>query len=483
MTSQATILVIDDERGIQQTLAQILGDENYKALCADDAISGIKMLEENNVDLVFLDVLLPKLGGLEALEQIRRGWPGVEVVMISGHGNIDMAVRAVKGGAFDFLEKPLSLEKILTVCRNALAMGSLRRENRRLRQSASLRSEIIGSSDIMNDIRKKISQAAASDARILITGENGTGKEVAARAIHASSSRSERAFVELNCAAIPESLIESELFGHEKGAFTDALSARKGRFELAQGGTLFLDEIGDMSPLAQAKVLRAIQEQKIERVGGEKTIETDVRIIAASNMDLEKACDEKRFRRDLFFRLNVIPIHLPPLRERAQDIPLLFDHFLKEQGIENFRLKRDALDLLLSHAWPGNVRELRNLAERVAVMHSGDGIDGDDLARLLSAGGQAQPARGGGMNAGGLNAGGLNAGGIHAVGREILEQNYADAKKSFEKLYLEFHLFENSGIIARAAQAIGIYPSNLHAKLKNLGIVAQQERRDNERSY
>ncbi|MCL2602695.1 MAG: sigma-54 dependent transcriptional regulator, partial [Treponema sp.] len=314
--SKTAILVIDDEPGIRQTLASILEDEKYGVLCAEDAVAGIALLENNRVDLVFLDVLLPKLGGLEALLQIRERWPALEIVMISGHGNIDMAVRAVKGGAFDFLEKPLSLEKILTVCRNALAMGQLREENSSLKKTMLVRDEIIGTSDAMHVIRKAIKLSAASDARILITGENGTGKEVVARAIHRSSARSERPFVELNCAAIPETLIESELFGHEKGAFTDAVSSRKGRFEVADGGTLFLDEIGDMSLSAQAKVLRVIQEQKMERLGGEKTIKTDVRLIAATNMDLEKACSKGRFRQDLFFRLNVIPIHIPPLRER-----------------------------------------------------------------------------------------------------------------------------------------------------------------------
>jgi len=457
---EAVILIIDDERGIRQTLASILEDERYKVLVAEDAIAGINMLEDNRVDLVFLDVLLPKLGGLEALEQIHERWPELGVVMISGHGNIDMAVRAVKGGAFDFLEKPLSLEKILTVCRNALAMGKLREENSNLKKSILTRDEIIGTSVAINDIRKAIKLAASSDTRILITGENGTGKEIVARAIHRGSSRCDRPFVELNCAAIPESLIESELFGHEKGAFTDAVSNRKGRFEIADGGTLFLDEIGDMSLSAQAKVLRVIQEQKMERLGGEKTITTDVRIIAATNMDLEKACSQGRFRQDLFFRLNVIPIHIPPLRERPMDISLLLHHFLKGLGMENFSLKQCALDLLLSHDWPGNVRELKNLAERISVMHTGDSINGDALSGLLSR------ARGGGN-------GGNESSGEAALPENILEQNYHGAKELFEKRYLEFHFSKNNGIIARTAEAVGIYPSNLHTKLKRLGIAVQ----------
>jgi len=456
-----TILVIDDERGVRQSLVSILEDEKYKVLGAEDAIAGIKLLEGNKIDLVFLDVLLPELGGLEALEQIRERWPGLEVIMISGHGNIDMAVRAVKGGAFDFLEKPLSLEKTLTVCRNALALGKLREENRSLKKTILTRDEIVGTSAAMNGIRKSIKLAAGSDARILITGENGTGKEVVARAIHRASSRCERPFVELNCAAIPETLIESELFGHERGAFTDAVSSRKGRFEVADGGTLFLDEIGDMSLSAQAKVLRVIQEQKMERLGGEKTISTDVRIIAATNMDLEKACAQGRFRQDLFFRLNVIPIHIPPLRERPADISLLLHHFLNELGMESLGLEQDALDLLLSHDWPGNVRELKNLAERISVMHSGDSINGAALSELL---GRAPE---------GADGGGQEPSNETALPEDMLDRNYHDAKESFEKRYLEFQLSKNNGKIAKTAEAIGIYPSNLHTKLKKFGIATQ----------
>jgi two-component system nitrogen regulation response regulator NtrX len=452
------ILIIDDEPGIRQTLGSILEDEKYRVFTAEDAVVGLKLLNREKVDLVFLDVLLPKLGGLEALEQIRSGWPALEVVMISGHANIDMAVRAVKGGAFDFLEKPLSLEKVLTVCRNAIAIRKLREENRSLRKNTSFpHKEIIGVSAAINSVRELIEQAGDSDARILITGENGTGKEVVAKAIHLRSSRAGRPFVEVNCAAIPETLIESELFGHEKGAFTDAIFSRKGRFEIANGGTLFLDEIGDMSLPAQAKVLRVIQEQKIERLGGEKTIETDVRIIAATNKDLEKACAQGHFRQDLYFRLNVIPIHVPPLRDRVSDIPLLLRHFLNEFDIGDLKLEQDALEMLSSHNWPGNVRELKNLAERIAVMHTGSNMDGQALSALINKVGGGKSAVPGGI----------------ALPEKMLERNWNDAKESFEKHYLEFHLFKNNGIISRTAEAIGIYPSNLHAKLKKYGIAAQ----------
>ncbi|MCL2043802.1 MAG: sigma-54 dependent transcriptional regulator [Treponema sp.] len=462
----AAILIIDDEPGVRQAIASILKDEKYKVFSAEDAVAGMELLEREKVDMVLLDVLLPKLGGLEALEHIRRDWPSVEVVMISGHANIDMAVRAVKGGAFDFLEKPLSLDKVLTVCRNALALRKLRQENSSLRKKAILsRVEIIGVSAAIEKVRILVEQAAASDARILITGDNGVGKEVVAKAIHLRSSRADGPFVELNCAAIPESLIESELFGHEKGAYTDAVSSRKGRFEIANGGTLFLDEIGDMSHSAQAKVLRVIQDQRMERLGGEKTIETDVRIISATNMNLEKACTEGRFRQDLFFRLNVIPIHVPPLRERSGDIPLLLHHFFAELEMENLKLEKDAMELLLSHNWPGNVRELRNLAERITIMHTGDIVNAKSLKELLS------------IN---ISDGGKKNVSVKpsALPGKLLEQNFNDAKEMFEKHYLEFQLFKNNGIISRTAEAIGIYPSNLHAKLKKFGIAAQTIKED-----
>lgn len=449
----SAILIIDDEPGIRHTVASILEDEKYRVFTAEDAISGLETLNREIIDLIFLDVLLPKMGGLDALEKIRKEWPAVEIVMISGHANIDMAVRAVKLGAFDFLEKPLSLDKILTTCRNALAIRKLREENKSLKRiSRIIKEEIIGTSAAIGNVRETIRQAAESDARILITGENGTGKEIIARAIHLNSARSENQFVDINCAAIPETLIESELFGHEKGAFTDAISKRKGRFELAHGGTLFLDEIGDMSLSAQAKVLRVIQEQKIERLGGEKTIETDVRIIAATNQDLEKACEKGRFRQDLFFRLNVIPIHVPPLRERLEDIPVLLYHFLKAFKREVL-LETGAVEFLTAHEWPGNVRELKNLAERIAVMHRGDSISGEDLGKLLNKKIKKHKIKGN-------------------LPEDIFERSFNEAKENFEKCYLEFQLFKNKGIISKAAEAVGVYPSNLHAKLKKHNIAA-----------
>jgi two-component system nitrogen regulation response regulator NtrX len=384
-----------------------------------------------------------------------------------------MAVRAVKLGAFDFLEKPLSLDKVLTICRNALNLQKLREENRVLKKNVPPPDEMIGASEGINQVKALIRQAAASDARILITGENGAGKEMAARAIHRGSSRADKPFVELNCAAIPDTLIESELFGHEKGAFTDAVSGRTGRFEQADGGTLFLDEIGDMSLQAQSKVLRVIQEQKIERLGGEKTIDTDVRIVAATNKDLEAECAAGRFRQDLYFRLNVIPIRIPPLRERPEDVPILLSHFLKTLGVENTGFDNDALALLGAHDWPGNVRELRNLAERIAVMHRGGLIDGASVADLL----KKNPAVFGGPRTEAPRPAGQSAAPPSPF-PAILDLNYANAKESFEKYYLEFQLSKNHGIISRTAEAIGIYPSNLHAKLRKYRITIANEKEE-----
>ena len=457
------VLIIDDEPGIRNALASILEDEKYRVHTAEDAIVGMEMLAKLSIDLIFLDVLLPRMGGLEALERIRAAWTNIEVVVVSGHANIDMAVRAVKLGAFDFLEKPLSLEKVLTVSRNALMVKKLREENINLKKSVRLPAdELLGSSPALQRVRIMIEQAAASDARILITGENGTGKELVARAIHSRSDRAEQPFVEVNCAAIPDTLIESELFGHERGAFTDAVSSRKGRFELATGGTLFLDEIGDMSMTAQSKVLRAIQEQKIERVGGEKTIDVDVRIIAATNKDLEQECKSGRFREDLFFRLNVIPIRLPPLRERTEDINQLLDHFLEEFGTSSRVVDESAIDFLKDHPWPGNIRELKNLAERISVMCDNERIGKAQIVGLV------QKRMGAPRDDAAQNAD--SEGKQDTLGALFKGLDYNQARDMFEKKYLGFKLEENGYIISKTAESIGLYPSNLHAKLKKYGI-------------
>ncbi|MDR1363340.1 MAG: sigma-54 dependent transcriptional regulator [Spirochaetaceae bacterium] len=454
------ILVVDDERTIRTTIAEIMEDEGYAVFTAEDAVLGIELLSQNEISIVILDVLLPKMGGIEALEKIRALWPETEVVIISGHANIDTAVKAVKLGAFDYLEKPLSIDKLLTVCRNALSLVNLREENAELKRNVTMGGELIGASSQIEQIRNLIKQAAASNARILITGENGSGKELAARAVHKLSSRANAAFVEVNCAAIPDSLIESELFGHEKGAFTDAASRRRGRFELADGGTLFLDEIGDMSLTAQAKVLRAIQEQKIERVGGEKSIPVDVRIVCATNKNLEDACNKGLFRQDLFFRLNVIPIHMSALRERQSDIEPLLHHFLREAGARAFTFDTDAQTYLKEYPWPGNVRELKNLAERIAVLCDDDNIGRDALINLFfpnntgkiqNKSDEAPPCQ-------------------NPLDNDILELSYSMAKELFEKRYLEYQLKKNDYIMSRTAEAIGIYPGNLHTKLRKFGI-------------
>jgi len=458
------VLVIDDEAGIRTALRSILEDERYRVHLAEDAVDGLDLLGRVSVDLVFLDVWLPRLGGLEALERIRAAWPDLEVVVISGHANVDMAVRAVKLGAFDFLEKPLSLEKVLTVTRNALAMRKLRLENTGLKRVVG-DDEIVGASAAVEKVKALASQAAASDARILLLGENGTGKELVARYIHRRSERANRAFVEVNCAAIPDTLIESELFGHEKGAFTDAVAGRKGRFELASGGTLFLDEIGDMSPQAQSKVLRAIQDMKIERVGGEKTIEVNVRLIAATNKDLQAEVRAGRFREDLYFRLNVIPIVIPPLRERTEDIPLLVSHFLKSFGAEGVSLDSAAIAFLKKHPWPGNVRELKNAVERISVMCDGDLIGVESVAALLE---RSVPLGAGRTMPGG--GAGSGAASLFGSPEDFLGRNFTEARDLFEKRYLECKLLENGYNISRTAEAVGMYPSNLHGKIKKYGI-------------
>ncbi|MDR0684986.1 MAG: sigma-54 dependent transcriptional regulator [Spirochaetaceae bacterium] len=455
------ILVIDDERTIRTTIAEIMEDEGYTAFTAEDAVSGMEMLSQKEISIVILDVLLPKMGGIEALEKIRSQWPEIEVIVISGHANINTAVTAVKLGAFDYLEKPLSIDKLSTVCRNAISLISLREENAELKRSAGSGIELIGISPQIEQVRGLIRQAAGSDARILITGENGSGKELVARAVHKLSSRANAAFVEVNCAAIPDNLIESELFGHEKGAFTDAVSRRRGRFELASGGTLFLDEIGDMSLNAQAKVLRAIQEQKIERVGGEKSINVDVRIVAATNKNLEEACGKGAFRQDLFFRLNVIPIHMSALRERPSDIEPLLHYFLCEAGAGAFTFDDDASTYLTEYPWPGNVRELKNLAERIAVLCDDDHIGRGDLENLFL------PHNGGKPPDNALSG---CASCQNVLGSDILEMSYSHAKELFEKCYLEYQLNKNDYIISRTAEAIGMYPGNLHAKMRKFGI-------------
>src|SRR3982075_3765911 len=381
-----TILIVDDEPGVRSALSGVLRDEGYEVEAVPSGEACLDRVTRGPVDLIVLDVWLPGMDGLATLARLRERQVEAQVVLISGHGNIESAVRAIKMGAFDFVEKPLSLEKTVLVIRNALHQRRLEAENRALRARVDRHQTMVGESYAMRQLREQVAMAAPTNGRVLIYGENGTGKELVARTIHALSRRRIGPFVEVNCAAIPEELIESELFGHVRGAFTGAVADRRGKFEVADGGTIFLDEIGDMSLKTQAKVLRVLQEQTMEPVGGTKRVRVDARVLAAPNKDLQAEIRAGRFREDLYFRLNVIPIFVPPLRERQEDIPLLADHFMAEFAREyGRRLKRfdpGAVGVLQQYAWPGNVRELRNVIERLMIMVPGDAISAADLGFL-----------------------------------------------------------------------------------------------------
>jgi DNA-binding NtrC family response regulator len=378
----SNILIIDDEKAIRKTLSEILSYEGYKIEEAGDGEEGLKRFREKTYDVVLCDIKMPKLDGIEFLDKAREANPDVPVIMISGHGTIETAVEAVKKGAYDYISKPPDLNRLLITIRNAMDKNNLVTEAKVLKRKVSKVEEMIGESGPILKIRETIDKVAPTDARILVTGENGVGKELVARWVHEKSNRAAGPLVEVNCAAIPSELIESELFGHEKGSFTSAVKQRIGKFEQAHGGTLFLDEIGDMSLSAQAKVLRALQEGKITRVGGDKDISVDVRVIAATNKDLLREVDEKNFRLDLYHRLSVIIIHVPSLNERREDIPLLVDKFLgdicADYGISKKGIDREALDALKTHNWTGNIRELRNVVERLIIL-SGKTIVPDDV--------------------------------------------------------------------------------------------------------
>jgi Response regulator containing CheY-like receiver, AAA-type ATPase, and DNA-binding domains len=378
----SNILIIDDEKAIRKTLSEILSYEGYKIEEAGDGEEGLKRFKEKNFDVVLCDIKMPKLDGIEFLDKAREANPDVPVIMISGHGTIETAVEAVKKGAYDYISKPPDLNRLLITIRNAMDKNNLVTETKVLKRKVSKVEEMIGESGPIIKIKETIDKVAPTDARILVTGENGVGKELVARWVHEKSNRAGGPLVEVNCAAIPSELIESELFGHEKGSFTSAVKQRIGKFEQAHGGTLFLDEIGDMSLSAQAKVLRALQEGKITRVGGDKDISVDVRVIAATNKDLLKEVDEKNFRLDLYHRLSVIIIHVPSLNERREDIPLLVDKFLgdicADYGITKKSIDKEALEALKQHNWTGNIRELRNVVERLIIL-SGKTIMPDDV--------------------------------------------------------------------------------------------------------
>ena len=380
----AHILIIDDERSIRNTLKEILEFEKFKVDVAEDGPSGLKKLKEQDFDLALCDIKMPKMDGMELLQEVIKEGIDTPMIMISGHGNIETAVESIKKGAYDFIEKPLDLNRTLVTLRNALDRSTLQEETKTLKNKIKQIKgfEIIGESNSISGIKEMIQKVAPSDARVLVTGPNGSGKELVARQLHEYSERSKAPFVEVNCAAIPSELIESELFGHEKGAFTSAIKQRKGKFEQADGGTLFLDEIGDMSASAQAKVLRALQENRISRVGGDKEIKVNVRIVAATNKDLKKEIAEGNFREDLYHRLSVILIQVPALKDRIDDVPLLAEHFLQnisaDQGIAAKQFSKDAIAELQKLPWTGNIRELRNVVERLIIL-GGDEISAKDV--------------------------------------------------------------------------------------------------------
>jgi len=450
------ILIVDDERGILTALTGVLEDEGYTVYVAETGKEALRKLEENEPSVVLLDIWLPDMDGLDVLEEIKRRYRDTIVIVMSGHGTIETAVRATKLGAYDYVEKPISMERIILLIKHALEQRQLEIENVQLKKRYTTCQEIIGISPAIQRLKESLRAVAPTNSIVLITGENGTGKELVARAIHAMSPRSNRLFLAVNCAAIPDTLIESELFGHEKGAFTGATSLQRGKFELAHGGTLFLDEIGDMSLNTQAKVLRVLQEQEFQRVGGTRNIKVDVRVISATNKDLTKEIEAGRFREDLYFRINVITIHIPPLRERKEDIPLLARHFLreisKEHGIPEKELTDEAIELMQEYDWPGNVRELRNLMERVSIMIPGDKIVADDLA-IISDGHR------------------------RSSHKYFIPGKYAslkEARNNFEKYYIEECLRANNWNITKTAHDLKIERSNLHRKIKTLGIRVQE---------
>lgn len=457
---QSLILIVDDEEDIRFSLQGILEDEGYQVATCSSGEDALSFLEHDEPEMVFLDIWLPGIDGLEVLEKISMLSPEVPVVMISGHGNIETAVESIKKGAFDFIEKPLSLEKVVVTAKKALEFSQLQRENLELRSRvrADYVSDLTGKSKIIQELRNQIDRVAPTDAWVLITGDNGTGKEIVARSIHRKSRRAKRPLIAVNCAAIPEELIESELFGHEKGAFTGAERAHKGKFEAAHRGTLFLDEIGDMSLKTQAKILRILQEQTFERVGGQKSISVDVRVIVATNKDLETEIKAGRFREDLYYRLKVFPLHLPRLKERPEDIPLLLEEFLQtfsqEHGYRGAVFTQEAIQTLQRYSWPGNVRELKNFTERMLIMYAGQEIGPHQLPPEIKNSGQNS----------------VDQDEESSFVGKLSSYNFKDARLWFEKSYLQLKYEQFEGNIAKMAEAIGLERSYLYRKLKGFGL-------------
>ncbi|MBF0519786.1 MAG: sigma-54-dependent Fis family transcriptional regulator [Nitrospirae bacterium] len=440
-----TVVLIDDEKSIRETLSEIFEDEGFTVIKFETGEEGLEYIEKSPPDVIFLDLWLPGIDGLEVLQKIKQINCVLPVIIISGHGKIDQAVKATKLGAYDFLEKPLSLERVLLTAKNAIEKKELQVQNETLKKDMIQKHTMVGESRAIVDLKKEIEIAGKSNARVLIMGESGVGKELVARNLHYQSDRANRAFVEVNCVAIPQELIESELFGHEKGSFTGAFEKKKGKFELANEGTLFLDEIGDMSMTTQAKLLRIIETQEFQRVGGSKNIKVDVRIIAATNKDLQKEVKEGKFREDLFFRLNVIPVIVPPLRERKDDLPMLIEHFMSSFAAEYARPLRaispEAMNTLLAHDWPGNVRELKNTLERLFIMTQSKVITANDIS----------------------------------VGDSPQKDYFAyetlrEARDSFEKDYIIRQLVKHKWNVSKTAETLQIERSNLHRKIKGYDI-------------
>jgi two-component system nitrogen regulation response regulator NtrX len=455
-----TILVVDDEPGVRSSLTGVLRDEGYSVESVPSGEACLERVTRSSVDLILLDVWLPGMDGLATLARLRERQVDAQIVLISGHGNIESAVKAIKMGAFDFVEKPLSLDKTLLVVRNALRQHRLEAENRALRARVDRTQTMVGDSQAMAQLRDQVATAAPTNGRVLIYGENGTGKELVARTVHALSRRRTATFVEVNCAAIPEELIESELFGHVRGAFTGAVADRRGKFEVADGGTIFLDEIGDMSLKTQAKVLRVLQEQTMEPVGGTNRIKVDARVLAATNKDLQTEIRNGHFREDLYFRLNVIPIFVPPLRERQEDIPLLAEHFMAEFAREYGRRIKGfdptAISILQHYPWPGNVRELRNVIERLMIMAPGESISADDLGFLdVQASSRSAPAQ-----------------------APLERITLHEARDRFERDLILRTLAEQQGNMSRTADVLGVERSNLYRKMRAFGIAPSRRPED-----
>ena len=445
------ILIVDDEESIRRSLAGALTDEGYQVLTAADGVSALELLETERPHLLLLDIWMPQMDGMEVLRRIKAEPYDVSVIMISGHGNIETAVTATKLGAYDFIEKPLSLEKVILTIDHALKERNLEKQVSLYRQRFDTDITIVGESAVMKQLKGEIQRAAPTDSYVLINGENGTGKELVARAVYSMSNRKDSPFIDVNCAAIPEELIESELFGYEKGAFTGASSKKIGKFDMADGGTILLDEIGDMSIMTQAKILRILQEQTFARVGGTKTIKVDVRVLAATNQNLKKKIEDGTFREDLFYRLNVIPLYVPPLRERLEDIPLLAEHFIEEFAGEDKRRKKTfsdaAMKVLTRYRWPGNVRELKNLIERLIIMSPDQVIDAGDLPESIRSDHDRD------------------------VTDDLLNhKSLKEARDHFEHVFIAKKLSENDYNITQTAKALGLERSHLHKKIKAYNI-------------